>query len=200
MEKLKSVKINPNMTLIVVDVQNDFCPGGALPVPEGDQVVPVLNRYIQAFVSAGAPIFATRDWHPPHHCSFKPQGGPWPVHCIQGTAGVQFHPQLMLPKDAVLISKAANPQEDAYSGFEGTNLAQQLKDQGTQKILVGGLATDYCVKSTVLDGLKAGFKVYFLSDASRAVNVNPEDGPRAIREMLSAGAHTLTFNQLRLES
>mgnify|MGYP001583635357 FL=1 len=196
MEKPTMLKLGPSKALILVDVQNDFCPGGSLAVPEGDKVVPILNQYIQSFVKAGSPVFTTRDWHPPHHCSFKPQGGPWPVHCVQGTAGVQFHPQLMLPKDAVLISKATNPQEDAYSGFQGTNLAQRLKEQGIQRILVGGLATDYCVKSTVLDGLMAGVNVYFLSDASRAVNVNPGDDQQSVQEMLSAGARSLTLDQL----
>ncbi len=196
MEHQRSFKPDRQTVLIVVDVQNDFCPGGALAVPEGDRVVPVLNRYIEVFVRAGAPVYATRDWHPPNHCSFKAQGGPWPVHCVQETSGAQFHPQLILPKDVVVISKATDPREDAYSGFQGTDLAQRLKGQGIQKILVGGLATDYCVKSTILDGLKAGFTVYVLSDASRAVNVNPGDGPKAVQEMLAAGAQELTLAQL----
>jgi len=188
--------VEPGTALVLVDVQNDFCPGGALAVPEGNQVVPVLNCYIQAFVQAGAPVYATRDWHPSDHCSFKPQGGPWPVHCVQGTPGAQFHPGLMLPQGTVIISKATDPKQDAYSGFQGTDLAQRLKAQGIRQILVGGLATDYCVKSTVLDGLKAGIRVYFLSDASRAVNVNPGDDKKAIREMFSAGARSLTLDQL----
>jgi len=193
MEHSKSFKPDRQTALIVVDVQNDFCPGGALAVSEGDRVVPVLNRYIQSFVNNGVSVYTTRDWHPPNHCSFKAQGGAWPVHCVQGTAGSQFHPQLILPKEAAVISKATDPREDAYSGFQGTNLAQRLKGQGIQKILVGGLATDYCVKSTVLDGLKAGFNVYFLSDASQAVNVNPGDGQKAVQEMLAAGAQELTL-------
>ncbi len=196
MEHQRSFKPDRQTVLIVVDVQNDFCPGGTLAVPDGDKVVPVLNRYIEVFVRAGAPVYATRDWHPPNHCSFKAQGGPWPAHCVQGTSGAQFHPQLILPKDVVIISKATDPREDAYSGFQGTDLVQRLKGQGIQKILVGGLATDYCVKSTILDGLKAGFTVYVLSDASRAVNVNPGDGPKAVLEMLAAGAQELTLAQL----
>ncbi|MCI0529743.1 MAG: bifunctional nicotinamidase/pyrazinamidase [Nitrospira sp.] len=193
MDKFKAFKVQPGMALIVVDVQNDFCPGGALAVPEGDKVVSILNRYVQFFVQNGSPVYVTRDWHPPNHCSFKTQGGAWPVHCVQGTFGAQFHPQLILPKDAVIISKATDPQEDAYSGFQGTNLAPRLKDQEIRKILVGGLATDYCVKSTVLDGLKAGFNVYFLSDASRSVNINSDDGLKAVKEMLVTGAQQLTL-------
>ncbi len=193
MDKFKAFKVQADMALIVVDVQNDFCPGGALAVPEGDKVVSILNRYVQFFVQNGSPVYVTRDWHPLNHCSFKIQGGLWPVHCVQGAFGAQFHPQLILPKDAVIISKATDPREDAYSGFQGTNLAQRLKDQKIQKILVGGLATDYCVKSTVLDGLKAGFNVYFLSDASRSVNINSDDGLKAVKEMLVAGAQQLTL-------
>ncbi len=196
MEKTKMLKLKPGTALILVDVQNDFCPGGALAVPEGNKVVLVLNQYIQAFVQAGAPVYATRDWHPPNHCSFKPQGGPWPVHCVRGTVGAQFHPGLALPQGAVIISKATDLEQDAYSGFQGTDLAQRLKAQKIEQILVGGLATDYCVKSTVLDGLKAGFHVYFLSDASRAVNVNPGDEQKSILEMRTAGAHFLTLDHL----
>jgi nicotinamidase/pyrazinamidase len=196
MEHLKSFKPDRQTALIVVDVQNDFCPGGALAVAEGDRVIPILNRYVQFCVKKSLPVYATRDWHPQDHCSFKAHGGPWPVHCVQGTSGAQFHPQLNLPKDVGIISKATDPGEDAYSGFQGTDLARRLKDQGIRRILIGGLATDYCVKSTVLDGLKAGFEVYFLADACRAVNVNPEDGQKAMQEMLAAGAQQLTLAQL----
>ena len=196
MEKPKVMKLKPDTALILVDVQNDFCPGGALAVPEGDKVVPILNHYIQAFVQAGAPVYATRDWHPSNHCSFKPQGGPWPAHCVQESLGAQFHPDLALPPGTVIISKASNPVEDAYSGFQGTDLGQRLKSKGIRQILVGGLATDYCVKSTILDGLKAGFQMYFLSDASRAVNVNLDDEKKAIEEMIAAGASTLTLKQI----
>lgn len=192
------MKIDRQTALIVVDVQNDFCPGGALAVSQGDEVIPVLNRYIEAFQRAGSPIFFTRDWHPANHSSFKPQGGPWPDHCIQGTTGAQFHPKLKVPQDAVIISKATHPTVDAYSGFQGTELLQNLKQREVRTILVGGLATDYCVKHTVLDGLRLGFTVYFLSDASRAVNVSPEDGQKAIEEMTAAGSRVMTFSQLEV--
>ena len=179
--------------LIVTDVQNDFCPGGALAVPRGDQVVPVLNEYIRLFVSSGAPIYATRDWHPPNHCSFKTQGGPWPVHCVQNSKGAEFHPKLALPKDVKIVSKAADPKQDDYSAFEGTDLAASLKHQGVRRLFIGGLATDYCVKSTVLDGIKAGFQVTFLADASRGVNLNAGDSDRAVSEMLTVGADSATL-------
>jgi nicotinamidase/pyrazinamidase len=183
--------IPKDSALIIVDVQNDFCPGGSLAVPQGDQVVPVLNEYIRLFSSSGAPIYATRDWHPPKHCSFKPLGGPWPVHCIRETHGAEFHPTLTLPKEVEIISKGADPKQDAYSGFQGTHLAASLKRRGVQRLFIGGLATDYCVKSTVLDGIKAGFRVTLLSDASRGVDLISGDSEKAISEMLAAGAEKI---------
>ncbi|MEK7280616.1 MAG: isochorismatase family protein, partial [Nitrospirota bacterium] len=139
--------------LIIVDVQNDFCPGGALPVIDGDKVVPVLNGYIKRFREEGAPVIATRDWHPNNHNSFKESGGIWPPHCVQGTLGAQFHPGLDLSGDVRIISKGASPKDEAYSGFQGTYLATELKKKGIQTLYIGGLATDYCVKHTVLDAL-----------------------------------------------
>ncbi|RMF86332.1 MAG: nicotinamidase [Nitrospinota bacterium] len=180
--------------LIIVDVQNDFCPGGALAVPEGDKVVPVLNRYITLFQQAGAPIFATRDWHPPDHCSFQSRGGIWPPHCIQGSDGAAFHPELKLPPDVTVISKATSPDQEAYSGFAGTDLADQLRQRGVKTVYVGGLATDYCVKSTVLDALQAGFQTVFLRDASAGVEVNPGDCQQAIAAMKQAGATEATMD------
>ncbi|MEW6324391.1 MAG: bifunctional nicotinamidase/pyrazinamidase [Nitrospirota bacterium] len=191
------MEIDRQTALIVVDVQNDFCPGGSLAVPRGDDVVPVLNRYIERAQRAGASVYFTRDWHPADHCSFAPRGGPWPVHCVQDTAGAQFHPQLNVPADAAIVSKATQPAVDAYSGFQGTDLARRLRQQGVETLLIGGLATDYCVKQTVLDGLKEAFAVYLLTDGSRAVNVHPDDGRRAVHEMTSAGARPITLDQLR---
>ncbi|HEY3166649.1 MAG TPA: bifunctional nicotinamidase/pyrazinamidase [Candidatus Binatia bacterium] len=178
--------------LIVVDVQNDFCPGGALAVSGGDEVVPALNRVIEKFAEAGLPIIATRDWHPERTSHFKTHGGPWPVHCVQGTGGAEFHGDLKLG-NAVVLSKGMTPDEDSYSGFQatdlsGTRLATLLRRKGVERILVGGLATDYCVKHTVLDGLREGFKVVLLGDSIRAVNLEPHDGDRAIDEMVRAGA------------
>ena len=179
--------------LIVVDVQNDFCPGGALPVAEGDKVIPVLNRYIDKFTKTGLPIFATRDWHPVKTGHFNTSGGPWPPHCIQGSKGAQFHPHLKLPPDTVTVSAGMGSDEDGYSGFlgrddSGTKLADLLRQRGIERIFVGGLATDYCVKHTVLDGLREGFKVVLLTDSVRGVNLKPGDSERAIEEMIRAGA------------
>lgn len=188
--------ITPDTALIIVDVQKDFCPGGALAVPQGDQVVPVLNQYIQRFREAGSPIYATRDWHPPNHCSFQAQGGPWPPHCVQGSDGAQFHMGLGLPPDVVVISKGTDPQREAYSGFQGTDLEERLRKQGVRRLWVGGLATDYCVKSTVLDGLQKGFEVVLLEDAVRGVDVQPGDSQRAIEEMVRAGAQRGTLSDL----
>jgi nicotinamidase/pyrazinamidase len=179
--------------LIIVDVQNDFCPGGLLPVKDGDAVVPVLNRYIEQFTAAGLPVFATRDWHPTRTTHFITNGGPWPPHCIQGTPGASFHPQLALPNNVIIVSKGAAVDADDYSGFqavsaEGVSLADLLHSRGVERIFVGGLATDYCVKHTVLDGLREGFKVILLEDAIRGVNLNPDDSRQALEEMMRAGA------------
>ena len=179
--------------LIIVDVQNDFCLGGALAVKGGDEVVPVLNRVIEKFAAAGLPIFATRDWHPEKTSHFKAYGGLWPVHCVQGTRGAEFHPGLHLNKDVIVVSAGMLPTEEGYSGFQatdasGSGLAELLRRKGVEGLFVGGLATDYCVKHTVLDGLKEGFKVMLLIDAIRAVEVNPGDGERAIDDMVRAGA------------
>lgn len=183
--------------LIVVDVQNDFCSGGTLAVQDGDQVVAVLNRYIDQFTQGGLPIFATRDWHPEKTSHFISGGGPWPPHCIQGSWGAQFHPELKLPPETVMVSAGMGSDEDGYSGFlgrdeSGARLADLLRRRGVERIFVGGLATDYCVKHTVLDGLKEGFKVVLLADAVRGVNLNAGDSERAIEEMLHAGAKVAT--------
>ena len=178
----------PGDALLVVDVQNDFLPGGALAVPEGDRVISVLNAWIQRFGAAGLPVLATRDWHPAHHCSFAAQGGPWPPHCIAGTAGAGFAPGLVLPADAILISKATQPGEEALSGFAGTELAARLRALGVGRVFVGGLATDYCVRATVLDALAEGLAAVVLVDAVRAVEVHPGDGAGALEAMRQAGA------------
>lgn len=179
--------IRPGDALIIVDVQNDFLPGGSLAVPEGDRVVPVLNRYIKIFHSRGLPIYTTRDWHPADHCSFKAQGGIWPPHCVAGTEGAAFAPGLKLPDDAVIVSKATTIDKDAYSGFEGTDLAELMRARNIQCVFVGGLATEYCVLNTVRDALAAGFQVRVLREAIRAVNVKPGDGKRAEADMAKLG-------------
>jgi nicotinamidase/pyrazinamidase len=177
--------------LLIVDVQNDFLPGGALAVPQGDAVVPVLNRWIARFRDRGLPVVATRDWHPPDHCSFRSRGGPWPEHCVAGTPGARFAPDLELPQDALIVSKATESDREVYSGFQGTDLAERLRALGVRRLFVGGLATDYCVLETVRDALREGFEVVVLRDAVRAVDVNPGDGERALEEMRRLGARLL---------
>ena len=173
--------------LIVVDVQNDFCPGGSLAVAEGDRVVAPLNELIDQFLAAGEPVYETRDWHPAKTKHFTAYGGTWPVHCVQGTPGAEFHPQLSRDQRIKIISKGLG-DTDCYSAFDETDLAARLKQQGVQEVWVGGLATDYCVKNTVLDALKQGFEVKAIENAMRPVDVNPGDGERAIKEMRDAGA------------
>jgi nicotinamidase/pyrazinamidase len=178
----------PNDALIVVDVQRDFLPGGALAVGRGDEVVAPLNEAARAFERAGRPIFASRDWHPANHCSFKARGGPWPPHCVAGTAGAEFAGALVLPASAIVVSKATTADADAYSAFAGTDLAAQLRARGVSRVVVGGLATDYCVLNTVLDARAQGFDVLVMTDAVRAVEVAPGDGGRALARMEQAGA------------
>ena len=189
------VSIDKHSVLIVVDVQNDFCPGGSLAVSRGDEVVPVLNEYIARFSEAHASIILTRDWHPQEHSSFKSQGGPWPPHCVRNTNGAKFHPTLTVPSHAEIVSKA-DRNDEAYSFFTGTNMGQELRDRGIKRLFVGGLATDYCVKWTVLDGLQHGFEVYHLDDASRGVNVNPDDSELALSEMVEKGAKRIRLSDL----
>jgi nicotinamidase/pyrazinamidase len=184
----KDFSIGKTDALIIVDVQNDFCPSGALPVPEGDQTIPVLNDYIKIFKKANAEICATRDWHPPNHISFKAQGGPWPPHCVQDTEGAKFHSDLKLPSEATIISKAMDPRKETYSGFDYTELADKLKKQDVRRVFVGGLATDYCVKNTVLDARELGFEVVLLLDAIRGINAEPDDAAKAIAKMVKSGA------------
>jgi nicotinamidase/pyrazinamidase len=189
---MERTRIRPGDALIVVDVQRDFLPGGSLGVPAGDEVVPVLNRAIAGFERAGLPVFYSRDWHTPDHCSFRAQGGPWPPHCIAGSEGAAFAPALRMPDDAGVISKATTRAQDAYSAFQGTTLAQQLEAAGVGRVFVGGLATDYCVRATVLEARANGFEVEVLGDAVRAVEVQPGDGERALQEMLKSGANLTT--------
>jgi nicotinamidase/pyrazinamidase len=175
--------------LILVDVQNDFCPGGALAVSGGDQIVPVINILIPHF----SLVVSTQDWHPANHISFKERGGPWPPHCVQGSPGADLHSDLKTATIAHYFRKASTPDKDDYSEFAGTDdegrtLDEVLKGEEVKKLYVAGLATDYCVLETVLDGLKLGYEVYVVTDAMRAVNVAPEDGDEALRKMSDTGA------------
>jgi nicotinamidase/pyrazinamidase len=178
---------NKNRALIVVDVQNDFCPGGTLAVPDGDEVVAPLNKLMREFLEAGEPVFQSRDWHPETTRHFSMYGGTWPKHCVQNTSGAEFHPDLLDDDRIQVISKGLG-DEDSYSAFDGTDLASQLRHLNVEEVWVGGLATDYCVKQTVLDALQEGFSVKALADAMRPVNLNPSDGEQAINEMRKAGA------------
>ena len=180
------------LALLVVDVQNDFCPGGSLAVKDGDKVVPGLNKVIEAFNKSGFPIFFTRDWHPRNHISFRNQGGIWPPHCIQGTHGADFHPGLEVPQSATIISKAEDSGFEAYSGFQGTDLEKRLRVLGVDEVFIGGLTTDYCVRQSSLDALHAGFTVNVLKYCTRAVNLKPGDDVRALGEMKKAGARLIT--------
>ena len=176
--------------LIVVDVQNDFCPGGSLAVERGDEVVAPLNRLIKEFLARGEPVLKSRDWHPPQTKHFAAYGGTWPVHCVQNTRGAEFHPELLDDPRIQIISKGTG-DEDSYSAFDGTSLADLLRGRGVTEVFVGGLATDYCVKNTVLDALREGFKVKALTEAMRAVNLQPGDDARALEEMRRAGAEVI---------
>ena len=184
--------IKESDALLITDIQKDFLPGGALPVTDGDEIIPVLNGYIRRFEEAKAHVLASRDWHPPNHMSFKAQGGPWPPHCIQQTDGAKFSPALKLPSHTVVISKATDPKREAYSAFDGTNLANELRTLGVRRLFVGGLATDYCVVNTVLDACKLGFETVVLMDATLGINVEPGDVDRAVETMLKNGAKQAT--------
>jgi nicotinamidase/pyrazinamidase len=193
---LGEIRLQDGDALLLVDIQNDFLPGGALPVPEGDRVVPAANGYIGKFLQCDLPVYASRDWHPPDHGSFAAHGGPWPPHCIAGSEGAEFPVGLLLPETAQIVSKGTDKATDGYSAFDETALHSHLEHARVRRLFVGGLATDYCVLNTVRDALEYGYRVYLLQDAMRAVNVNPEDGGNAEREMLTDGAELLTLDML----
>ena len=180
------MKVNDDDALIIVDVQNDFCPGGALAILGGEGVVRVINPVQLKF----SRIYLTRDWHPQDHCSFSDtptfQDGSWPTHCVQDSPGAEFHGDLHVPSDGIIISKGMDPDQEAYSGFQGTTLADALRDAGVQRVFIAGLATDYCVKATVLDALKEGFTTIVLEDGCRGVN--DADSAAALEAMRAAGA------------
>src|SRR2546428_7751363 len=178
--------------LIVVDVQNDFCPGGALAVKGGDKIIPPLNALIDAFTISNLPVCFTRDWHPPDHCSFRENGGTWPSHCVRNSRGAGFHPDLRVPKNALGGSKATEPDKEAYSGFQGTELSSTLKRMGVTELFVGGLPTDYCAKNTVGDALKEGFLVNVLTDCVMGVNLKRTDSANALKWMKARGANERT--------
>lgn len=192
--------MKPGQALLIVDVQNDFCPGGALAVDGGDQIVPILNTYIETFSKRKLLVVASRDWHPRKTTHFKEFGGPWPAHCVQNTSGASFHPGLKLPPQVLVVSKGMDPAKDSYSAFQasdaqGKGLLDILREKNVEELFVGGLATDYCVKASVLDALKH-FKVNLLMDAVKGVDVHPGDSEKAFEEMTAKGARPMILKDL----
>jgi nicotinamidase/pyrazinamidase len=189
----KTYNIDERDALLITDIQIDFLPGGALPVAGGDEIISVINNYIDHFGGAKARIVASRDWHPPNHISFTTQGGPWPPHCVQNTKGAKFSPTLKLPNHTIVISKATDPKSEAYSAFDSTHLDTRLRQLGVKRVFVCGLATDYCVVNTVLDASKLGFKAVVLMDAILGINIKPGDVTRAVEAMTKSGAQPATI-------
>jgi len=177
----------PSDALIVTDVQRDFCPGGALAVKGGDEIIPIINKLIPKFEH----VVYTRDWHPADHISFSntPEfvDKSWPVHCLADSPGAQFHPDLNVPEGAWLVNKGTHPEREAYSAFEGTDLAKELERRGIERVFICGLATDYCIKNTALDALRRGFQTIVLVDAIRGVDVPPGSAEEAVDDMRSSG-------------
>ena len=185
--------------LLVVDVQNDFCPGGALAVPQGDRVVDPINRLLAAYATAHAAVFASRDWHPLGSSHFVGRGGRWPIHCVADTPGAAFHPQLLLPDGTAVITKGQSPDSDGYSAFDGTlpageTLEAALRERNVGRLTVCGLATDYCVRASVLDARARGLAVSVVRDAIAAVNLTPGDETGALDEMRAAGADIIALD------
>lgn len=195
-QKTQTIQLQPGDALLVIDIQNDFLTGGSLAVPEGDLVVSVLNRYIKIFQKQRLPVFLTRDWHPPDHHSFIPQGGPWPEHCIAESNGAAFPANLLIPNEVEIFSTGTEVDNDGYSGFENASFKEHLHKFRVQRIFIGGLATDYCVLNTVLDALKYNYQVYLLKDAIRAVNVHEDDGIKAEQKMISQGAIPIVLEMI----
>ena len=185
---MSAIHLEPGDALLVIDMQADFLPGGALGVAGGHEVVAPINHLIALFRAQGLPIYASRDWHPADHCSFAAQGGPWPPHCVAGTPGAEFTAELALPDEAIVVSKADSAGVDAYSAFNGTGLAGALRARGVERVTVCGLATDYCVLNTVTDALEEGFDTLIVPEAMRAVDLQPGDGRRAMDRMVARGA------------
>ncbi len=172
--------------LFVLDVQNDFCPGGALPIAGGDAVVPVLNTWLDAARQKGLSVYASRDWHPLRHISFQEEGGKWPSHCLQDSWGAAFRSDLLLPDDDVYIANGVRFYKDQYSVFDDTGLEWLLKRDGIHRLWIGGLAEDVCVLETVLDARKAGYEVHVIAAATRPIS--PDGGKLARDDMKKSGA------------
>ncbi|SFM00365.1 isochorismatase family protein [Nitrosomonas communis] len=190
------VRLGSGDALIIIHMQNDFLPGGSLPVQMGDTIIPVINRYLMLFHDHGLPIFATRDWHPSGHCSFQQQGGPWPPHCIATTAGAAFHPDIEFPINTQVISTATTREKDTYSSFTDTQFHALLQASSIRRLFFGGVATEYCVFNTVKDALLLHYTTFVLKDAVRPINVKPDDGLHALEEMKHLGAMLIRFEDL----
>jgi nicotinamidase/pyrazinamidase len=189
------------VALLVVDLQNDFCSGGALPVPNGEQVIEPVNRATARFAALGLPVLASRDWHPPQARHFRQYGGLWPIHCVQGSDGAAFHPGLRLPSGTPVFSKGINPELDGYSAFEGVTgdgrpLESVLAELGIEHLYLAGLATDYCILTTALEAVRHGLVVTVLTDAVAGVDLVPGDSARAMQEMASAGVRLSVVDSL----
>ncbi len=178
--------------LLIIDFQNDFTSGGALEVPGGDEIADPVRKLADHFDL----VFATRDWHPPDHASFETEGGPWPVHCVRDTPGAQFHPAMDDVKVDAVVDVGREREDEGYSGFEKSDLAQILRDHDVHEVYVCGLATDYCVRATAIDACAEGFDVTVVEDAVRAVEVNEGDAERAFRDMRQAGARVATSDEV----
>ncbi|MEH6437406.1 isochorismatase family protein [Massilia sp. DD77] len=185
---MSAIVLGPADALLIVDLQRDFLPGGSLAVPHGDRVIAPINALIDLYRVRRLPVYASRDWHPHDHCSFAAQGGPWPPHCVAGSDGARFSEALRVPEDATVVSKADSADTDAYSAFSGTGLGDALRRRGVSRLAVCGLATDYCVLNTVLDGIEEGFEVLLVPEAISAVDVRAGDGDHAVARMLRRGA------------
>jgi nicotinamidase/pyrazinamidase len=193
---MSAIHLERGDALLVIDMQVDFLPGGALGVAGGFETIAPINHLIELFRVQGLPVFASRDWHPNNHCSFTAQGGPWPPHCVADTPGAAFTAELALPDDAIVVSKADTAAVDAYSAFAGTSLAAQLRERGVGRVTVCGLATDYCVLETVSDALEEGLAVIIVPEAMRAVDSRPGDGRRALDRMVARGAVPVRLGEL----
>ncbi|SMO40622.1 nicotinamidase/pyrazinamidase [Balnearium lithotrophicum] len=190
------VSLTDRDALIVVDMQNDFMPWGSLPVPEADKIIPKVNKYIKLFFERGLPIFATRDWHPENHISFKVNGGKWPVHCVQWSRGADFAEGLEIPPETFIVNKGDRPELEAYSGFQGTVLNELLKERGIKRLFVCGVATEFCVKNTCIGGINLGYTVFLLNDAVKGIG--EESSQRAVEELLRGGCIVLEKRDLIL--
>jgi len=191
--EISAMTDEPRAALLVVDIQKDFCAGGALAAPGGVEIIPAVNRHVATAITRGMPVYATRDWHPVRTTHFKDYGGNWPPHCVQGTAGAQFHPALKLPPEAIIVNKGDDPERHGYSAFEGhtsegKTLLDDLRDRHITRVYVAGIATDYCVRQSALDALRAGLEVRVLPDAIAGIDVRPGDAQRALDEISAAGA------------